>query len=136
MSAFNSIMLIGRITNEIEPKQVGESKVVNFSIAVDRPVKDDKGEKITDFFRITAWNKLADIIAEYGDKGRLVLVSGRLENRSYEKDGQKHTVSEVRCEQFQLLDSKKSSSKSSGMPASESTYVKDIKIEPTEDLPF
>lgn len=129
MSAFNSITLVGRLTADPELKEFGgekESKVVNFTIAVDRPGKDESGEKDTDFFRCFAWNKLAEIIHNYAEKGRLVLASGRLENRSYEKDGQKHTVSEIRCEQFQLLDSAKAKKEARAMPASESTYIKDM----------
>lgn len=134
MATYNRITAVGRLTADPELKELKEdSKVVNFTIAVDRPTKDET----TDFFRCFAWNKLAEIVAEYGEKGRLVLVGGRLEQRTYEKEGQKHTVAEIRVEDFQLLDSKKSGSKDrSGMPASESQYVKDIKIDPDEDLPF
>lgn len=73
--------------------------VANFSLAVKRPYKKD----VTDFFNVIAWNKQAEVLSSYVKKGNEVGISGHLENRSYEKDGQKRYVTEVVVEKVHLF---------------------------------
>ena len=104
----NRVCLIGRLTRDPELKYSGEGTAIcNFSIAVDRQYKDKAGNKQADFFRITAWRKTAEFVGNYGSKGRLVAVDGKLQSRSYDKDGQKISVVEVVADDVNFLDKPK-----------------------------
>ena len=96
----NNISLIGRTTSDItlNTTQSG-AMVANFTLAVKRPYKKD----VTDFHKIVAWNKQAEILSQYVKKGNEVGISGYLTNRSYEKDGQTYYTSEVFVEKVDLL---------------------------------
>ena len=96
----NYISLIGRTTDDITLRQTQSGNMVaNFSLAVKRPYKKDT----TDFFNVIAWNKQAEVLSQYVKKGNEVGISGHLENRSYEKDGQKRYITEVVVEKVHLL---------------------------------
>jgi len=83
--------------------------VASFSLAVDRPFKDQSGNRATDFIDIVTWRKLAEQVSQYATKGRLVAVEGQLQIRSYEaKDGGgKRKVAEVVADAVRFLDSKR-----------------------------
>lgn len=94
--ALNKVIIMGRITHHLELKQTSSGKaVLSFSIAVDRYSKDEN-EKTADFFNCVAWDKQAEFISKYFDKGRLIALVGKLQTRSYEgKDGTKKTATEI-----------------------------------------
>ena len=97
----NRVVLIGRLTRDPETKTTATgTKVAEFSIAVDKRGKDE----VASFFRVKAWGNQAEYVGNYLNKGRLVAIDGRLEQRSYEKDGQKREVIEVVAESVQGLD--------------------------------
>ena len=97
----NRVVLIGRITRDPETKTTTSgTKVAEFSIAVDKRGRDEGAN----FFRVKAWGNQAEYVGNYLSKGRLVAIDGRLEQRSYEKDGQKREVIEVVAESVQGLD--------------------------------
>lgn len=102
----NHIVLIGRLTRDPELRYTPNGlAVANFDLAVDRPTTNQQGERETDFIRIVAWQKQAELCANYLKKGRLVGVEGRLQIRSYEtQDGQKRKVAEVVANFVQFLD--------------------------------
>ena len=102
----NRIILIGRLTRDVELRYTQEGKAVaNFTLAVDRPFKNQQGEKEADFIRTVVWGKLAEICANNLTKGRLVGVDGRLQIRSYEgQDGQRKYITEVVAETVKFLD--------------------------------
>jgi single-strand DNA-binding protein len=102
----NHITLIGRLTRDPELRYTPNGvAVTNFDLAVDRPVLNQAGERETDFIRIIAWQKQAELCANYLKKGRLVAVEGRLQIRSYEtQDGQKRRVAEVVANRVEFLD--------------------------------
>ena len=102
----NQIFIIGRTTKEpeIRTTQSGVS-VATFTIACDRGFKNAQGEKETDFVSCVAWRGLADTVAKYLGKGRLVAVVGRLQNRNYEtSEGIKRYITEIICSEVQFLD--------------------------------
>lgn len=103
---YNKVILIGRVVADPELRYTPTGKpVVNFAIAVDRPKFGDAQEKTTDFINIVAWQKLAEICANYLTKGKLIAVDGRLQTRSYETtDGQKRKVYEVVASTMKMLD--------------------------------
>jgi len=105
----NRIILIGRLTRDVELRSTNSGKsVASFTVAVDRPFKSQNGDKETDFINIVAWGKLADLCDSFIGKGRLVAVSGRLQIRSYEdREGNKRYVTEVVADEVRFLDKPK-----------------------------
>ena len=106
----NTIVLIGRLTRDPELRYTSTgTAVVNFGIAVNRGFKSKVPDAPTaDFFNVTCWNRLAEIVAEYMVKGRLVAVQGRLQSRTAEKDGQRRTYVEIVADTVKFLESKDS----------------------------
>lgn len=102
----NHIVLIGRLTRDPELRYTPNGvAVANFDLAVDRPIPNQNGERETDFIRIIAWQKQAEVCANYLKKGRLTAVEGRLQIRNYEtQDGQKRRVAEVVANHVQFLE--------------------------------
>lgn len=102
----NKVILIGRLTADPELRYTpsGTSNCT-VNLAVDRlPNKD--GEVVADFIRCVVWGKSADNLARYMSKGRQIAIEGRLQVRSYDKDGSKRWVAEVIAERVQYLGSK------------------------------
>jgi single-strand DNA-binding protein len=102
----NRIILVGRLTADPELKYTASGlAVASFRIAVDRPFKNQQGEKETDFINIVAWRQRAEFAANYLTKGQLAAVDGRLQIRSYvTQDGQKRFVTEVVADSVQSLE--------------------------------
>lgn len=108
----NKIILIGRLTRDPELRYTPANSVpvATFTLAVDRPFLNQKGEREADFIRIVAWRKLAETCANNLKKGRQVAVSGRLQVRSYDTpEGQRRTISEVVADEVKFLDRPKTS---------------------------
>lgn len=103
----NSVILVGRLTADPEVKEVGESKVCNFSVACKRNYKNENDEYDTDFINCVVWNKGAEILSEYCKKGDVVGIKGSLAQNVYEKDDVKHYKLEVHADRISLLQGKK-----------------------------
>jgi single-strand DNA-binding protein len=134
----NKIILIGRLTRDPELRYTGNGiPVANFSLAVDRPYKNQQGERDTDFIRIVVWRKLAEVCANNIGKGRLVAVEGSLQVRSYEdKEGNKRQISEVKADTVKFLDwPKGGQAGNSGFNNSDDLDNVDIDL-PDDDVPF
>ena len=101
----NSVTLTGRLVRDPQIRYASQSQmaVANFTLAVDRVRTRDGKEPTADFPDIVAFGKTAEIIEKYAAKGSLVGVTGRLQTRSYEKDGRKVYVTEVVAERVDLL---------------------------------
>ena len=101
----NKVMLIGNLTKDPDVRTTsGGASVTTLSIAVNRRFKDKSGERVTDYFRVVAWNKLADICGKYLVKGNKVSVSGELQTKDYEaKDGTKRYVTEILADEVEFL---------------------------------
>lgn len=104
----NQITLIGRLVRDPELKYVGpeNTAVVNITLAVERQRRKDADSQ-ADFIPVVAWRKTAEFISNYFRKGQQVYISGRLETRSYEKDGEKRYAFEVQAREVGFADSKK-----------------------------
>ncbi len=102
----NRIVLIGRLTKDVDLRFTASGKpTANFTLAGDRPYRNQQGEKEADFIPVVVWNKLAEHCANYIGKGRLVAVDGRLQIRSYDgNDGQRKYITEVVAETVKFLD--------------------------------
>jgi len=103
----NKVQLIGNVGNEPEVKTFGEGKkVANLTIATNDFYINDKGDKVeqTEWHRVTAWGKVADIIEKYVKKGKEIAIEGKLTHRSYDdKDGNKRYITEVVANDILLL---------------------------------
>ncbi len=81
----NRVILIGRLTRDPELRYTNNGKAVaRFTLAVDRPFKNQAGERETDFINVVVWGPQADNCSKYLSKGKLAAVDGRLEIRSFE----------------------------------------------------
>lgn len=105
----NKVILTGRLTKAIAIKKTSSGKsVASFSLAVERKLKNQSGDRVTDFHDCVIWGALAENLAKWTDKGSLIGVTGRLEKRSYQnQEGQRVTVTEVIVEEFILLEFRK-----------------------------
>ncbi len=103
----NHIVIMGRLTKDPELRQAGDTPVCSFRIACDRDYKSRGGEKETDFVDVVAWRKLGENVAKYFAKGRMAVVSGRLQIRSWtDQEGNKRYNTEVVAEHVYFGDAK------------------------------
>lgn len=101
--SINQVILMGRLTRDPEQRTTTSGRtVVSFSIAVDRQTQDDQA----DFFDVTAWEKLGELVMQYLSKGRRVLVQGRLRQDSWEdkETGKRRSRIEVVASDVTFLD--------------------------------
>ncbi|KGL62481.1 single-stranded DNA-binding protein [Polaribacter sp. Hel1_85] len=106
----NKVQLIGNLGNNPEIITLDSGKkLAKFSIATNESYKNAQGEKVTDtqWHNVIAWNKTAEIIERYLEKGNEVAIEGKLTSRSYEtKEGEKRYVTEVVCNELLMLGNK------------------------------
>jgi single-strand DNA-binding protein len=96
----NSVSLIGNLATEVELRDVGEDKkVASFLLAVNRSSR----EAGADFVGVTAWDRQAELCAEYLAKGQRVGVAGRLRSHSWDEEGKRRTLVEVVCHRIDFL---------------------------------
>jgi single-strand DNA-binding protein len=103
----NRVVLVGRLVRDPEVRTTTTGlDVVEFTIAVDKRIKPkDANAPTADFFRVKAWGQSGKFIGEYGTKGRLASVEGRIETRKYvDKDGNNRETFDVVADQISLLD--------------------------------
>ena len=108
----NHITLMGRLTRDPELRRTGSGvAVTSFSLAVDRDFgKNENGERETDFIDCVAWRQTGEFVSKYFTKGRMAVVSGRLQIRSWtDKDGNKRRSAEVVADNVYFGDSKRDS---------------------------
>lgn len=129
MAGFCKAMIIGNLGKDPEMRYTPSGKpVTTFSVAVNRKSASAEGGEETDWFRVTAWNKLAETCNEFLSKGRRVFVEGRLQIRTWEgQDGQKRTSVEIVASDMVLLDKPKTAT------LDEMGAEQDLEA---EDLPF
>lgn len=108
----NHIVVMGRLTRDPELRRTQSgTAVASFSLAVERDFKGQDGEKVTDFFDVTAWRNTAEFVSRYFTKGRMMVVDGRLQSRKWEdRDGNRRTSIEIVADSCYFGDSKKDSS--------------------------
>lgn len=106
----NHITLMGRLTRDPELRRTGSGvAVASFNIAVDRDFTDkSSGEKETDFIDCVAWRQTGEFVSKHFRKGRMIVVSGRLQVRKWKnKDGDNRYTTEVVADNCYFGDSKK-----------------------------
>ena len=110
MAAVNKCVFIGRLTAapDIRYSQNGE-QVTNINLAINERRKNKNGEtrEITEFVRVVAFRKLAEIIGQYCKKGDQIYIEGKLQTRKWsDKNGQDHYTTEIIADQMQMLGGK------------------------------
>jgi single-strand DNA-binding protein len=127
----NTITIQGRLTRDPELRHTGSGKAVtNFALACERDFAEG-GEKATDFIECVAWRNTAEFASKYFSKGKMAVVKGRLQIRTYtDKDGNKRTAAEVVVESLYFCGDKSNS------PAHESGAESHAEAESPADYPF
>ena len=152
---FNKVVLLGNLTRDPELRTTNSgTSVCSFSLAVNRQWRNQEGEtqEAVTYVDCVAWGKAGEIISQYVQKGRALLVSGRLESRSWEQDGQKRSKIEVNVEDFNFISdgrggggdsatassSSRSSSSKKKSSKDDDVVIEDIDEEPVDlsDIPF
>lgn len=120
----NHIVIMGRLTKDPELRRTGNgTAVTSFTVAVDRDFSSkDSGEKETDFIECVAWRQTGEFVSKYFTKGRMAVVSGRLQIRGWtDKDGNNRKTAEVVADNVYFGDSKKE--QSDGFAGGEPEYT-------------
>lgn len=145
--SINQVILMGRLTRDPEVRTTTTGKTItSFSLAVDRGGQDDA----TDFFDVTAWEKLGELVAQYLSKGRRCLVQGRLRQDSWDdkESGKKRSKVAVVATDVTFLDgpsgdgdsgsSYQASATPSGKKQSDDVVIEDIDDKPIDlsEIPF
>jgi single-strand DNA-binding protein len=136
MSGVNRVILIGHLGRDPQLKYTPDGVAVcRMSVATSDTWKDKQtGEKneVTEWHRCVAWRRLAEICGEHLHKGSQIYLEGKLQTRSYEKDGDKRYSTEIVADKMQMLDSKRDSGTASkeyyGDPPPERSGADDDKI--------
>ena len=107
---FNKAILMGRLTRDPEQTTSPSGVVITrFTLAVDRRFQKAGEDKQTDFINFVSFNRTAEFVKKYFAKGQMALVSGSIQSRSYEKDGEKRWVTEIVAEEVNFCGSKNNS---------------------------
>jgi single-strand DNA-binding protein len=152
MSSLNKVMLIGRLGQDPEVRYTqSNTAVATLSLATSERYKDGNGEQQerTEWHRVVAWGRLAEICQQYLNKGSLIYVEGPLQTRSWEDNqGQKRYTTEIKALQMTMLDSrgggqqnqttpmKQQNSSQQSTPMSSSTPIDSSFDTMDDDLPF
>lgn len=138
----NRIGITGNICHDLEIKTSGETKILNFTVAVRRRFKDKEGNYPSDFIRCVAFNNTANFINTYFKKGSSILVEGNLQSNSYETEsGEKRTSYNVVVENVDFFGRRnEQTSQDAPNPSFEQTMkdngVEFTTIESDDSLPF
>ena len=122
----NKVMIVGNLTKDPELKQLPSgSSVANFSVATNRTWKDSNGTKQeeVEYHNIVVFGKMADTVAQYMRKGSQLMIEGRLQTQSWEKDGVKKYRTEIVAESVQFGSKPKTGSEDRHEDSSESQAV-------------
>lgn len=149
MSSLNKAMIIGRLGSDPEVRYTqSNTAVATLSVATSERFKDSNGEnqERTEWHRVVAWGRLAEICQQYLRKGSLVYIEGPIQTNQWEdKEGQKRYTTEIKALQMTMLDSKsdRSGDAGSGAPAQQASKPMSSNVQldsnfddMDDDLPF
>lgn len=141
MSGVNKVIIVGRVGKDPDIRSTASGNMVaNLSVATSENWKDkatgEKKEK-TEWHRISAFGRLAEIIGEYVKKGSLVYVEGSLQTRSWEKDGVTRYTTEIKAKELQMLGGKPQTQQTQQQLATQQEQQKaGDGYDATQDIPF
>lgn len=136
----NSVVLVGRLTKDAELRYTPNNQAVaTFSLAVNRPFKNQNGDREADFINCVIWRQQAENLANWAKKGALIGITGRIQTRNYEnQQGQRVYITEVVADNFQLLEFNKQNNQGQSQGNSQPDFSR--QAEPMNildsDLPF
>lgn len=139
----NNVVLIGRLTRDPELRYIPitGTAVCTFTIAVDKGMSKEKKDEAkaqnqptADFINIVVWGKTAENCANFLEKGLLVGIRGRIQSRTYDKDGEKRYITEVVAQETEFLEWKKDSNTNHG--SSFDGYLEGFHPVDSDDIPF
>jgi single-strand DNA-binding protein len=150
--SFNQAIIMGNLTRDPELRTTpsGQS-VASFAVATNRTWQSQSGERqeAVDFHEVVAWAKLAELASQYLSKGRKVMVVGRLQTQSWEKDGVKRSRTEIVASDISFLDGPRGEggdytpassgeSKPAAKPAEKDVVIEDLGADEVnlDDIPF
>jgi single-strand DNA-binding protein len=128
----NSVVLVGRLTRDADLKTVGNTSLLEFSIASNYRTK--KGDEWTDqvnFFECDIWGKGAEALAKHMVKGKKIAVKGELRQERWEQEGQKRNRVKILCEEIELL-----SQVEAAQEGQQASSGQDASLGPKDDIPF
>jgi single-strand DNA-binding protein len=138
MRGLNKVILIGNLGKDPEYKE--DLKRTSFSLATTESYNDKDGQRVdqTEWHNIVVWGNLAEIAAKYLKKGTPLYVEGKIRSRSYEADGQKKYITEIRADNFIMLGGKRDDDSSSTTSSEQSYSAPEMPSapQPDDDLPF
>lgn len=148
--SFNQAIVMGNLTRDPELRTTpGGQPVASFAVATNRTWQDASGERkeAVEYHEIVAWGKLGELTAQYLAKGRKVMVIGRLQTQSWEKDGVKRQRTEIVASDVNFLDSRSDgapapsapTSSTSSSAKSDDVVIEDLDTNSTvnlDDIPF
>jgi len=134
----NQIVLMGRLTKDPELRRTqGGTAVASFTLAVDRDFTNQDGSKDTDFIDCVAWKGTGEFVSKYFTKGRMAVVSGRLQLRDWtDREGNKHRSAEVVANSVYFGESKKDRDEASYEAAEHAGKVEYDEADEDGELPF
>ena len=125
----NKVVLLGRLTKDIEIRQAGTTDVARFTLAVNRPFKKDE----TDFLNCVAFGKTAETLEKYVKKGQQLAINGRIQVSNYEKDGEKRYSTDIVVEGFDFISA---GHKEESAPRQQANDFEPYAPSDNEDMPF
>lgn len=134
----NKIIISGRLTRDPEIKftQTTNKKVASISVAVRRSYKNQQGEYESDFFNCSAFGGQAEFLEKYFKKGQEILLSGRLQNRSWETEsGEKRYATDIIVEEVNFIGSKQTSEQATAQISTQSDVQVNV-VDDSDSLPF
>ncbi|HXZ85895.1 MAG TPA: single-stranded DNA-binding protein [Myxococcota bacterium] len=140
MASVNKVILVGNLGRDPEIRYTQQgTAVANFSLATTNRFKNRSGEmeERTEWHRIVAWDKLAEICGQYLAKGRQVYIEGRLQTRDWEdKDGNKRSTTEVVAQTMQMLGRREGAAGGAGPSSAGSPSEPLGDSAPEDEIPF
>lgn len=127
----NSVVLMGRLSRDVDMRTSGDMKIARFNLAVDRRGKD----KGADFIDCVAFGKTAEFAEKYLQKGTKIAIDGRIQTSSYEKDGKKYYSTDVVVNSCEFAESKKNTVNPEATTPEDDGFL-NIPPEAIDELPF
>lgn len=129
MASLNEIQIMGNVGQDPEIRDAGSNKVASFSVAVTEKYND---KETTEWFNVVCWNKQAETAVKYFKKGTSLYIKGKIQTRSWEKDGVKQYKTELLMSGFRFIGGKKQEEGEKPATSTPAPTLPDMK----DDLPF
>ena len=139
MSSFNKVIIMGRLTRDVELKSVNNgTSLTQIGIAVNerRKTRDGTWQDDVHFLEVTFWGKQAEILSQYMEKGQPLLIEGRIKQDRWESDGQKHSRLKIHGEQFSFVGARQHGSEVILQETPSHTKKRTPVSTPDDDIPF